>query len=165
MQIAREWSTIQKGREYMQKVLIAGLLILLTGCGGKHSAEYRDMQAMAEKIRSYVEVAFDQGNIDRTGWAVNASCMFAREMNCVSGKSPDTSHGVKDVTRVEAAPEYEARIRRTILNPDGLVDVMSTDGYNDILGWILTSEEQARLRTIRDECGYWDQLKTALGEK
>ena len=146
----------------MKKLWIAALLAALAGCGGKHSAEYREMQAMAAKIRSFIEQSLAEMNINQTTWATNASCMFAREMDCVAGKSPDTSRGGKDVMRTEAPSEYEARIKGIILNPNGLVRGMSAKSYAEVLGWMLTEDELARLQAIRTKYKYWDQLKAAL---
>lgn len=147
----------------MKRAWLILLLAVVSGCGDREPPEHREMQAMAEKIRKYVE-----GELAKDGpshdilWAVNASCFFAREMDCVAGKPPDTRRGEPDKVRVEEHQAFKSRMRCTLLKPDGLVDAMSAEGYVEVLTWMLTKQDLRRLTEIRKKFGYWEKLKTAL---
>lgn len=136
------------------------LLVLVSGCKTS-SPEYRDMEQMAEKFRAKVKELVAADRLMDAYRIANASCFFAREMDCVAGHPLRATAGQSDITRVEDASAFKARIEDMVLKPDRFIETYA-ESYAAAMGEVLTQGEIARLNEIRARFKYWDQLQGAF---
>jgi hypothetical protein len=138
------------------------------------------MARLAGRISGYIDEQAREWGLGNAWNMSLASCLFAREMNCVRGKEP---RAPTPEMRLKAADppkaEYEdaviiiggqprncAAVWRTVrsrtLQADQDVDGISVATYDEILQWALGEDEIAELRAIRERHGYWPKVEASL---
>ena len=62
------------------------------------------MNRMAEKLRASVKKSLNEENFMAADHLATASCIFAREMDCVEGKPPNTQSSARDTRPPQLFP-------------------------------------------------------------
>ena len=142
-------------------LLLAFLAALALGCG-RWSADYRKMRHMGEKLRQQVENYANEGNINGAQNLAVASCLFAREMDCVAGGAIDTGTDEstwKNRAAVMDLAKWRQEVNDIVLKPQQYSGRFSSaKAYTAVLGWVLSETEIMQLEAIRKKHGYWDYL-------
>ena len=148
-------------RRYLRIMAICCLAGCLAGCANR-AGDSRKMKAMAEKLRQQVQAYAEQGKVIGAQRLAEASCLFAREMDCVSGKPADTgtdSSTWKNRSAVMELSEWRQQVNSIVLNPKEYPGGFSAKDYDTVLRWVLSDIEMEQLEAIRKEHGYWDELQ------
>ena len=148
-------------------ILIGVLIAIVIGGIWLYSSPSRDsseMNRMAEKLRASVKKSLNEENFMAANHLATVSCIFAREMDCVAGKPPNTQSSARDTRPPQLLRPDEVKeiIESRILKSDVQIGEWNVASYMSSLRSALSEDDIRSLEDIRKRHGYWDALSTAL---
>lgn len=156
-------------------------LVLSIACSGCGNSDVTPMKTMANKISSAVNDKMVSGDYVQARNLALASCIFAREINCVQGKPPLTP--TPDLAmKITEPPGDEAKrtliflggslvslgdawktIQETALQANKEIKGIDRVTYDDILKSALSEAELQQLQKLRAAKLYWaEQIEPTL---
>ena|GEM_PF-5579940 len=145
--------------------LLAVCILCTCSACGKSSGDHMKMKTMADKMKAKVEEYIKGNRVVAAQNLAEASSLFAREIDCVAGKSLDTDTSASTWKKHDALmekSEWEKRLNAIVLNPMEYPGGFRESDYNKVLRWALSDDDMQKLGEIRKRHNYWDKLRESL---
>jgi hypothetical protein len=154
-------------------------MVACVGCGQEAVKDRKAMNLMVQSLSAACSKALSESDYTRANNLALVTCVFAREVNCVNGKSPmrptpelamkstePTEQTERSIVILGGTPVSCAviwkQVQEIALQASHEVKGLDSVTYAEILSSVLSKEEMTQLSEMRKRLNYYSQVEQTL---